>query len=119
MRFKTTVFAAAALLCLAAGPALAQKTMRIAHLNPESPFDSHSGAMAAVFKKLVETGTNGAIKVELFPNGQLGKDNEVIQWSRTGWSKSINSSGGVAPHYEPVGVFDVPFAFPNIARRTR
>jgi len=115
---RFTVAAATALVAsaLAATPALAEKTMRIAHLNPESPFESHSGAMAAVFKNLVETQTNGEIKVQLFPNGQLGKDNEVIQQVRDGVVEScISSAGGVAQHYKLVGVFDVPFAFPNIA----
>jgi tripartite ATP-independent transporter DctP family solute receptor len=113
--FKKITVATAALL-LAAAPALAQKTMRLAHLNPESPFESHSGAMAAVFKNLVETGTNGSVKVQIFPNGQLGKDNEVIQQVRDGIVEStISSSGGVAQHYKMVGVFDLPFAFPNIA----
>lgn len=113
---KVTLAAAATALLLAAAPAFAQKTMRIAHLNPESPFESHSGAMAAVFKNLVETGTNGSVKVQIFPNGQLGKDNEVIQQVRDGIVEStISSSGGVAQHYKMVGVFDLPFAFPNIA----
>ncbi|MGH1357877.1 MAG: DctP family TRAP transporter solute-binding subunit [Burkholderiaceae bacterium] len=99
-----------------ATPALAQKTMRIAHLNPDSPFESHSGAMTAVFKNLVETASNGAIKVQIFPNGQLGKDNEVIQQVRDGIVEStISSAGGLASHYPLVGVFDLPFAFPNIA----
>lgn len=116
---KNLIVAAAALL-VAASPALAQKTMRLAHLNPDSPFDSHSGAMAAVFKNLVETGTNGSVRVQLFANGQLGKDNEVIQQVRDGIVESvISSSGGVAAHYKPVGVFDMPFAFPNIAVANR
>lgn len=90
--------------------------MRLAHLNPDSPFESHSGAMAAVFKNLVETGTNGSVKVQLFANGQLGKDNEVIQQVRDGIVEStISSAGGIAQHYKLVGVFDMPFAFPNIA----
>jgi tripartite ATP-independent transporter DctP family solute receptor len=116
--FKRASLAAAS-VALAAGmassPALAEKTIRIGHLNPESPFESHSGAMTAVFKSLVETASNGTLKVELFPNGQLGKDNEVIQQVRDGIVEScISSSGGVAQHYPLVGVFDVPFAFPNI-----
>lgn len=111
-RMAVAVVAAAAM----ASPALAQKTMRIAHLNPDSPFESHSGAMTAVFKNLVETASNGSIKVQIFPNGQLGKDNEVIQQVRDGIVEStISSAGGVASHYPLVGVFDLPFAFPNIA----
>ena len=112
--------AATALACLAAGPAMAQKVMRIAHLNPESPFESHSGAMSAVFKSLVESGTNGSVTVELFPNGQLGRDDEVIQMVKDGLvESSINSAGGLAPHYELIGIFDVPFAFPNIGTAHR
>jgi tripartite ATP-independent transporter DctP family solute receptor len=93
----------------------AEKIMRIGHLNPEGATESHSGAMTAVFKSLVETATNGEVKIELFANGQLGKDNEVIQQVRDGLVEScISSSGGVAQHYPPIGIFDVPFAFPNI-----
>ena len=111
---------AATLLAIAVTPALAQKTMRLAHLNPDGPFESHSGAMAAVFKNLVETGTNGSIKVQLFANGQLGKDNEVIQQVRDGIVEStISSAGGIAQHYKLVGVFDMPFAFPNIDVATK
>jgi len=105
-----------ALLLGLAGPVLAQKTIRLAHLNPEDPFESHSGAMAAVFKSLVETASNGALTVQVFPNGQLGKDAEVIQQVKDGIVEAtISSAGGVAQHYPLVGVFDLPFAFPNIA----
>ncbi|HSM39137.1 MAG TPA: DctP family TRAP transporter solute-binding subunit [Afifellaceae bacterium] len=98
----------------------ADVTIRLAHLNPEDPFQSHSGAMAAVFKSLVESNSNGAIEVQLFPNGQLGKDNEVIEQVRSGIVEStISSSGGMAQHYPLVGVFDIPFAFPNIGLASR
>lgn len=116
MHYQHTLIAAVlATASLFATSALAEKTMRIGHLNPEGPMESHSGAMTAVFKSLVETATNGEITVELYPNGQLGKDNEVIQQVRDGIVEScISSAGGVAQHYPPVGIFDVPFAFPNI-----
>jgi len=109
---------------LAAGLAMpataADVTIRLGHLNPEDPFQSHSGAMAAVFKSLVESASNGAIEVKLFPNGQLGKDNEVIEQVSAGIIEScISSSGGVAQHYPLVGVFDIPFAFPNIGVASR
>ncbi len=95
-------------------------TMRIGHLNPADPLESHSGTMTTIFKSLVETNSNGAIEVQLFPNGQLGKDNEVIQQVREGIVEScISSSGGVAQHYPVVGVFDLPFAFPNIGVATK
>ena len=114
----TALAAAASLAATSAGAA--DVTLRIGHLNPESPFESHSGAMTSVFKSLVETASGGEIEVLLFPNGQLGKDNEVIQQVRDGIvESSISSAGGVAQHYPLVGVFDIPFAFPNIAVANR
>lgn len=98
----------------------ADVTLRLAHLNPEDPFQSHSGSMTAVFKSLVESASNGEIEVQLFANGQLGKDNEVIDQVSAGIVEStISSSGGVAQSYPPVGVFDIPFAFPNIGVASR
>jgi tripartite ATP-independent transporter DctP family solute receptor len=116
---KTAALGSAALM-MALSAQAAEVTIRIGHLNPEDPFESHSGAMTAVFKSLVETASNGAIEVKLFPNGQLGKDNEVIDQVRSGvLESSISSAGGVAQHYPLVGVFDLPFAFPNISVASR
>jgi len=116
--FKSLVVAAALAVAAGAMPAtaLAQKTIKLAHLNKNDPFDNGTGAMAVVFKSLVESGTNGAVKVEVFPDGQLGKDNEVIQQVKAGVvQSSISSVGGIASVYPMIGVLDVPFAYPNIA----
>jgi tripartite ATP-independent transporter DctP family solute receptor len=100
---------------LAASPAMAEKVIKLSHLNPADPFNNATGAMAAVFKSLVEAGTNGSVTVQIFPDGQLGKDNEVIQQTKEAVIQSnIASSGGVAQHYPLIGVFDMPFAFSNI-----
>ncbi|TLP44117.1 MULTISPECIES: DctP family TRAP transporter solute-binding subunit [Cohaesibacter] len=113
---KSLTLGAAALGLMVSSSLAADVTIRIGHLNPADPTESHSGAMTAVFKSLVETASGGEIEVKLFPNGQLGKDNEVIQQVRDGIVEScISSAGGVAQHYPLVGVFDIPFAFPNIA----
>ncbi len=115
MSFMKTAALGLAAALTASTAFAADVTIRLAHLNPEDPFQSHSGTMAAVFKSLVESNSNGAIEVQLFPNGQLGKDNEVIEQVRGGLVEStISSSGGMAQHYPLVGVFDIPFAFPNI-----
>ncbi|MBY5928744.1 DctP family TRAP transporter solute-binding subunit [Halomonas sp. DP8Y7-1] len=104
---------------VASSTTLAATTMRIAHLNPPDPTASNSGAMTAVFKQLVETATNGEIKVEVFPAGQLGEDANVINQVGQGIVQStISSAGGVAEHYPRIGIFDIPFAFPNIAVAT-
>ena len=120
MSFIKNVTWGLAVACISAQAYAADVTIRVAHLNPDDPFKSHSGAMTAVFKSLVESNSNGAIEVQLFANGQLGKDNEVIEQVRSGLVEStISSSGGIAQHYPLVGVFDIPFAFPNIGVASR
>lgn len=120
MSFIKTVSLGLAVACLSAQAYAADITIRLAHLNPDDPLQSHSGSMAAVFKSLVESNSNGAIEVQLFANGQLGKDNEVIEQVRSGLVEStISSAGGLAQHYPLVGVFDIPFAFPNIGVASR
>ncbi len=103
-------------LGLFASPATAAKTIKLHHLNQDDPFDNPTGAMVTVFKSLVEAGTNGAITVQTFPNGQLGKDNEVLEQVKSGVIESgIFSQGGFAAAYPLIGVLDVPFAFSTIS----
>ncbi|PWV74545.1 DctP family TRAP transporter solute-binding subunit [Halomonas sp. A11-A] len=107
------------LAMLASASAHAATTMRIAHLNPAEATASNSGAMTAVFKQLVETATDGELKVEIYPAGQLGDDANVInQVSQGIVESSISSAGGIAEHYPRIGIFDIPFAFPNIGVAT-
>jgi tripartite ATP-independent transporter DctP family solute receptor len=103
-------------LALLVSPSLAAKSIKVHHLNQDDPFDNPTGAMATVFKSLVEAGTNGGITVQTFPNGQLGKDNEVLEQVKSGVVETgIFSVGGFAAGYPLIGVLDVPFAFPNIS----
>lgn len=115
MRKLTVTLGAAALCASLAFPAYAEKVIKLSHLNPGDPFNNLSGAMTTVFKSLVESGTNGTVTVQIFSDGQLGKDAEVIQQTIEGVIQSnISSSGGVASVYPLIGVFDLPFLFPNI-----
>ena len=120
---RSSLFFAAALLMLALAaipfaPATAEagKVIKIHNLNKDDPFNNPTGAMVTVFKSLMEAGTNGDIQVQSFPNGQLGKDNEVVSQVKAGVIQSgIHSVGGFASIYPMMGVIDVPFAFPNIS----
>jgi tripartite ATP-independent transporter DctP family solute receptor len=99
------------------GTALAAKTMKLHHLNKDDPFDNPTGAMATVFKSLVEAGTNGSVLVQTFPSGQLGKDKDALQQVKAGVIESgIHSVGGFASIYPLIGILDVPFAFSNISK---
>ena len=99
------------------GTAIAAKTIKLHHLNKDDPFDNPTGAMATVFKSLVEAGTNGSVMVQTFPSGQLGKDKDALQQVKAGVIESgIHSVGGFASVYPLIGVLDIPFAFPNISK---
>ena len=99
------------------GTAVAAKTIKLHHLNKDDPFDNATGAMATVFKSLVEAGTNGSVMVQTFPSGQLGKDKDAVQQVKAGVIQSgIHSVGGLASVYPLIGILDIPFAFPNISK---
>lgn len=96
--------------------ASAQKVIKMGHLNNDDPFENPAGAFGRVFKNIVEGASNGEIVVEIFPNGQLGKDFEIAQQVRDGIIQmSLASVGGLASHYPKIGVIDVAFAFPHIS----
>ncbi|MCB1970455.1 MAG: DctP family TRAP transporter solute-binding subunit [Geminicoccaceae bacterium] len=96
--------------------ASAEKVIKLGHLNNDDPFENPAGAFGRVFANIVESATNGEIKVEIFPNGQLGKDFEIAQQVRDGVIQmSLASVGGLASHYPKIGVIDVAFAFPQIS----
>ncbi|NLJ47136.1 MAG: DctP family TRAP transporter solute-binding subunit [Treponema sp.] len=109
-RTLTALFAALVLL-----PSLAfgqTYTLKLAHLNPQNPFEVASAAMAEVFKSEVEANSNGRIKVELYPNGVLGKEAETMIQVKSGVVQSyISSSGGIAQFYPLIDVTNMPFAF--------
>jgi len=89
-----------------------QVVLKLAHLNPQQPYDVASAAMAAVFKSEVESKSNGQIKVEIYPNGVLGKEAETLVQVKSGVVQSyISSSGGMAQFYPLIDVTNMPFAF--------
>jgi tripartite ATP-independent transporter DctP family solute receptor len=116
-RISAVLLAALFALTVFAGTAAAAKTIKLHHLNKDDPFDNPTGAMATVFKSLVESGTNGSVTVQTFPSGQLGKDKDALQQVKAGVIQSgIHSVGGFASAYPLIGVLDVPFAFSNISK---
>ncbi len=114
MMFRKTVIAALVTLALAPAALMAQQpvVLKLAHLNAQQPFDVASAAMAAVFKAEVEANSNELIKVEIYPNGVLGKEPETMVQVKAGVVQSyISSSGGMAPFYPLIDVTNMPFAF--------
>lgn len=109
---KRTLILVLAVLMFLPGAVFGQTVLKLAHLNPQQPFDVASAAMAAVFKNEVEANSNGQIKVEIYPNGVLGKEAETMVQVKSGVVQSfISSSGGMAQFYPLIDVTNMPFAF--------
>ena len=108
----TTIFRAACLATLLATTAAqAQTTLRFAHPVPETDLQQ---TLAEDFARRVEEGTNGEITVQIFPNGQLGNDQQMIDGTRSGIVDitlvGLNNYTGLVPE---AGAFELPFIFPT------
>jgi TRAP-type transport system periplasmic protein len=92
-----------------AAPAAPVKIIKLGHIAPpEDPFH----VLGIKFAELVAAKTNGQVKVEVFPGGQLGNDREQIEAMRLG-SQDMSIEGSI--NYEafvPETAFvDLPFMF--------
>jgi C4-dicarboxylate-binding protein DctP len=79
--------------------------------------DTPKGMAALKFKELAEKRTNGAVKVEIYPNSQLYKDKEEIEALQLGAVQMLAPS---LSKFGPLGtrefeVFDLPYIFPTKA----
>ncbi len=98
------------------GNAFSAKVLKLAHLNPQEPYENPTAPIAAVFKSMVEANTNGSIQVELYPAGQLGKERESMEQVQQGVIQSYIASGtGISQFYKLYDVTNLPFAFSSYA----
>ena len=72
---KTAMILGAALSLALAAPALAQSPIVIKFSHVVAP-NTPKGKGSLKFQELAEKYTNGKVKVEVYPNSQLYKDNE-------------------------------------------
>ncbi|MGQ7246291.1 TRAP transporter substrate-binding protein [Halomonas sp. V046] len=98
-----------AMLLLAPWSASAATQLTFAHTHPVE--DAQHKA-AEHFAERVEAGSNGEIKVRLFPSGQLGSDTAIVSGVRSG-TIDIALTGN--PYYTglvgELNVLDLPFLF--------
>lgn len=109
------VFAA----CAPAAPATEEKAevkgdaikLIYTHYQPGTP-DQPKQAAALAFEAYVESKTNGAIDVEIFPNSELGDGPEVLEAMQANTIQmTVVHDGPVSALYPPMGVFQLPFLF--------
>jgi C4-dicarboxylate-binding protein DctP len=113
---KLTPFLLGLLAVLALSPAQASGPVVIKFSHVLAP-DTPKGKAADKFKELAERYTKGAVKVEVYPNGQLYKDRDEFEALQLGAVQMLAPS---LSQFGPMGVrdfeiFDLPYLFPNKA----
>lgn len=89
-------------------------TMQIAHAQPTT---NPRHISLEHFKKIVEERTDGAIKVELYPAGQLGTEKEMLEQVCSGVIQGMR--GGQMDFVPKLLVFTLPFLCENSEQVTR
>ena len=89
----------------------AQTKIRLAHVvNEKDGF--HIAAMK--FQELVESGSSGKIRIELFPNATLGDERTLLEGMQIGTiDMGVITNGPVANFLPEMAVFELPFLFAN------
>jgi tripartite ATP-independent transporter DctP family solute receptor len=68
-------------------------------------------AFALIFKQLVEEQTNGTVKIQLFPNLQLGGHKQMVEMVQTGTVDICISTGVMGGFYPKFEIIYMPYAF--------
>jgi TRAP-type transport system periplasmic protein len=85
-------------------------------LNVTTAAASPFGLAALQFARSVERRSNGQIKIEVYPNGQLLNERESIDGLTTGvLDLAIQATGFLVPLFPRYQVFDLPFFFKDLA----
>ncbi len=99
----------AVVTALMAAPALAEVKLKLAHATPETDL-VHT--FAQTFADEVNSRTNGEVTVIIYPNGQLGNDQQMLDGVRSGVIDAVvMGSSGVAGIVPEITAFDLPFQF--------
>lgn len=68
------------------------------------------------FRRVLESDTNGAVEVQIFPNAQLGSEQEATQMVKLGLlaANATTAAGGLATSVPEAELFNLPFIFRDL-----
>ena len=111
-----TALCAASLATLLAGPAAAQMTIKEGHATIKSGQDH----WAFTFKEYIEKRTDGKLKIDVFPGGQLGQQTQLIQGVQLGTIEVAQVATEQMTIVDPrFDIFASPGVFDDIAHAQR
>jgi TRAP-type transport system periplasmic protein len=78
--------------------------------------EEHSLSKQVVeFQKLVEEKTDGKVKVDIYPAGQLGQQKDLLEGLRMGTvDMTLVDTGVLANFYKPLALLDSPYLFDTV-----
>ncbi len=86
--------------------------IKFAHGDPPDPVFGPAHGDAVTFKNLVESASNGRLKVEIYPANQLGSEREQLEAVKMGTVEMCNVSEGSVPGIFPeILVLGIPYLF--------
>lgn len=110
MRSNMMKTALVSVLALGIMSSVAQaQTIRLGHVDPDDWTVSKKGAAAHIFKNIVEGETE--LKVDLFPSGSLGNEDELVNQAQEGLTQVVIVSGAMSKVCKAASVLDIPYTF--------
>jgi len=112
MKLRATMIFLLALVASGFSHAEGEIVIKFSHVDaPDTPKDQ----AAERFKQLAEQGTNGRVRVEIYPDSQLYNDREEIEALQSGavqmLAPSLSAFGAMGVH--AFDLFDLPYIFPS------
>lgn len=110
-KIMTVAIAVVALTVFGQADVFAKQVIRV---GMGDAIDSDQGAFAKRFEEIVEGLSGGEIQVELFPNGALGTETEMLQNARMGTlDMAIIGIGNAVPFVKELGTLTMPYLIEN------
>ena len=87
--------------------------IKYGHAALADPLAQSSPAYALVFKTQLEKLSGGRIRVDVYPNGQLGNLRSLVQQVRKGTIQMADISSGIMAslYYPQLEILDMPYVF--------
>jgi len=96
-----------------------QKVLKYAHFQPAKD-DQPKHVAALAFKDYVEKNTSGAIKVEIYPASQFGKDAETMEGLKMGTLElAVAHDGAIAVVFKEIAILGIPYLYDSHAHAWR
>ena len=91
------------------GPVSAETIVKLATVAPEgSPWTNELSKL----KKRIESGSGGQIKIKVYPGGQMGGENEILQQVIRGKLQGAGlTAGALANTIKEINVLEIPYLF--------